>query len=524
LGLSSIKSSIKTIFEETMLISPPPQSNSVVVCFKLLCTAVAIGVLAGLVACGGTSSTPAITGGGGGGGGTGGGNANSSLLFAADFNSLPGVWCPTDSQGKIAAVKTLRIWDSGMKWSDVETLPNQFDWTSMDNTLNNLVTNPNCPMGVIYTVGSTPQWASACASQPDVSTCLPGPTSSGFGGGTQCANAENYSCTPPSDVNADGTGADLQFQTFISNVADRYSGKIAYYEVWNEADSPNFWCPSGGGSPSTCGTGNASLAVLVRMAWDMYNIIHCADSSAQVLSPSFHGNTALTWMPSWVNTSISAPAVTLTLPQSGKTCSWQAANVTGKQTFDITNFHGRPGGNENPDPTQFLGIYNNVVTEVNNDGLPTKLFDDENGYLGIADSPNAATQAGYVAISYVLRAQVQPYPILLSSWYSWNSPQAPLQGQLPGTAYDVVAGWLSGSIMSPCTITGALYSCPGKSSSGKAFTIMWDMNQTCGSATSCTTSTQPAPAGYSTYTDLTGTQNSISGGGAPVGYQPILLE
>jgi hypothetical protein len=441
------------------------------------------------------------------------------MLFAADFNSLPpAVWCPTDSANTIASITTLRIWDSQEKWSDVQISSTNFDWSKMDNTLNNLVTNHNCPMAVIYTVGSTPQWASVCAGNGDPSTCLPGPTTSGFGGGVQCAGPTDYSCTPPSDVGPNGTGSDAQFQNYISQVVTRYKGQIAYYEVWNEADSPNFWCPDQG-SPASC---TGSLPNMVRMGWDLYNIVHCADPNAKVLSPSFHGDTTTSWMSPYVNTSINAPAGSI------GSCSWPAKNgVTGKMTFDITNFHGRPGGNSNVDPTLFFGIYDNVLAEVNADGLPTALFDDENGYLAEQFSLTPDSQAGYVAISYVIRASVgsttaRPYPILLSSWYSWNSPLQQLQGSIGGLAYDVVAAWLSGSKLSSCTIAGGtLYSCPGTSKAGTPFTIMWDMSQNCNSG--CTTLNQPAGS-FATWTDLTGTQHSISVGSVPVGYKPILLE
>ncbi len=171
------------------------------------------------------------------------------MLFAADFNRIAGNsagWCPTDSADNVAAVTTLRIWDSGMKWANIETAPGIFDWSKMDLTVNTLATNSHCSMSVIYTLGNTPIWASACAGQPDPGPCLPGPTSSGFGGGVQCAPGDgslDFSCTPPSDLASDGTGTNLQFQTFVAALTARYAGKIAYYEVWNEADSPNFWCP-----------------------------------------------------------------------------------------------------------------------------------------------------------------------------------------------------------------------------------------------------------------------------------------
>lgn len=489
---------------------------------KFLRTMFPLLTLAALIACGSSGPSSKAIIGGGGGGGTGGGDGArgaSSLLFASDFNSLPTslpspLWCPTDSAGNIASITTLRIWDSQMKWSDIETSAGTFDWTRLDNAVNNLITDPSCTMGMIYTVGSIPEWATACNGQPDPGPCLPGPTTSGFGGGTQCANATDYSCLPPTDVNGDGTGADAQFQNYISTLATRYGSSINYYEVWNEADSPNFWCPSGGGSPAACGTGNASVAIMVRMAWDLYKIVHCASSTVKVLSPSFHGDTAASWMHTYVTTQISAPAGSI----GG--CSWPAAIVTGVQTFDITNFHGR--GSPNSNPTEFLPTYQAVAQEMQADGLPTDLFDDENGYIGIAQAANPNIQAAYVAISYILRASVGPPSIELSSWYAWDAPQETgLQGTIVGTAYDVVAGWLSGSSLSNCTVVGSLYSCLGTTKGGTPFDIVWDMSQNCNSG--CTTVNQ-AVSTFSTWTDLTGAQHQVSGGSAPVGYQPIILE
>lgn len=500
--------------------TPPSTGNAILKLPRLIALLL---IVAGEFACGGVSSSPRsvvqFTP-----------PPVASMLFSADFNTLnSGPWCPTDSEGNTAAVKTLRIWDSGMKWSDLEPANGNYNWSVIDNTINNLVTDPSCPMGVIYTVGSTPPWASACAGQPDPSSCLPGPTASGFGGGTQCAPQDgtaDYSCTPPSDVSSDGTGSDAQFQSFINTLVSRYSGKIAYYEVWNEADSPNFWCPAPGqGAPTTC---TGSLQKMVRMGWDLWNIVHCVDSHAQVLSPSFHGfsSGAGGWMNQYVNTSISAPAGSI------GNCSWAAATVTGKKTFDITNFHGRSTNvttNGISDPTGFLNAYAAAVGEIQRDTLPTAFFDDENGYEGLSEAPNTDIQAGYVAISYILRASVgsssdQPYPILLSSWYTWDAPEAQLQGQPGGLAYDVVAQWLSGSAVGTCAISGTVYSCPGTTSTGKAFVITWDMSTTYDCNTGCVTGNQSVTSGYSTWTDLTGAAHTIGGSTVPVGYKPVLLE
>ncbi len=79
-------------------------------------------VVAVMIACGGAPSSPRRVGGGG------GSRTVNDMLFAADFNKIssnPAGWCPTDSQGNVGAVTTLRIWDSGMKWADIETASGQ---------------------------------------------------------------------------------------------------------------------------------------------------------------------------------------------------------------------------------------------------------------------------------------------------------------------------------------------------------------------------------------------------------------
>ncbi|HLZ43528.1 MAG TPA: hypothetical protein VKQ11_21355 [Candidatus Sulfotelmatobacter sp.] len=509
----------------------------------LLGSAVSFSFIAGMASCGGSSASPKTIPGGGGGGG-GGSRQVNDVLFAADFKELstyPAGWCPTDSKNNVAAVSTLRIWDSGMKWQDLETAAGVYDWSNLDFTVNTLATNPNCPMKIIYTVGGTPQWASVCAGQPDPSPCLPGPTSSGYGGGIECAPGHlsgqyDYSCLPPSDLNQDGTGTDAQFQAFIAALADRYAGKIAYYEVWNEGDSPNYWCPDPSYSPGTPAICTGSVPRLIRMGWDLWNIVHCADPNAQVLSPSFHGPTAVPgeWMNQYSGlNSINAPAGSVTLPASGKTCTWNAASVKGRQTFDITNFHGRGGGIQTTDPTQFLTVYQQAVGEIQRDNLPTPnggFFDDENGYIGTDPSkggvPTVYGQAAYVAISYVLRASVTNPAITLSAWYAWDYPTGTLQGTDAGLSYDVVAGWLSGATVSNCSISGTIYSCPGTTSAGKTFTIMFDssLSGTCDPGPCSPGSPQPIPsAAYSTATDVNGNTSPVSGS-VQVGYSPVLLQ
>src|ERR1035441_10631517 len=145
--------------------SPSPESSSHTF-LKFLALGFPLLVLAGLIACGGSSVTHLSTGGGGGGGG--GSRTVNDMLFAADFNKIasnPKGWCPTDSAGNVAAVTTLRIWDSGIKWANIETAPGVYDWSKMDQTVTVLAPNTTRAMSVIYTFGNTPLPADVAAPE-----------------------------------------------------------------------------------------------------------------------------------------------------------------------------------------------------------------------------------------------------------------------------------------------------------------------------------------------------------------------
>lgn len=459
----------------------------------------------------------------------------SGNLFGGGWNNVsatppPPVWCPTDSTGAILQSTGFRIWDDGMKWSQIETSNGVFTWTKMDEAINNLVTNPSCRMRVIYTYGATPQWATACNGSGDPSTCLPGPVGSGYGGGINCANPDHWSCLPPSDLNTDGTGADALFSTFVATLVGRYAGKIAFYGETNEADSTNFWCAQGGTVP--CGGGNAnttpntpSLQRLIRMMWDAKQITHCLDPAAQFLSPGFHVATASTWMHQFVVSSISAPAGVSGVNGVPVGCNWSAQTVTGNMVFDITNSHMRGAGSgacsPNSDPTNVICAYNAAATEISADSLPTGLFNDEFGYVGLSQAPNTAIQSAYVAIEYSLMSSFSAPPILYGGWYEFDANAGPLQGTVVGLAFNTVRNWLVGSTVSNYSLNGTIYSVPGTFPSTQAFTITWDMSQTCATPTTCTTTNRSEP-GFNYYVDLAGVRHSISGT-APVGLQPILL-
>ena len=476
------------------------------------------------------------------------GRAIPNTLFGASFRLQNDPWPPVDGSSETAKIYATRIWDDwtatgnpmpgGLKWSEIQGTNTTPDFGNFDIRVRTQAVAQR--MSVTYTFGGTPQWATSCGTT-DPSSCLPGPTGSGFGGGLQCKGPTDYGCVPPSDVAADGSGADALYVSLATSIAARYAGQIEYYEIWNEADAPQFWCfPHSTLTPPSaiCGSidpinnANAeSLKRLVRMAWDLKNVIHCIDPAARILSPSFHVDTALTWFHNYNLTSINAPAGVAGVSGVPAGCNWAAQTVTGKMTYDFVNLHARgasaaapnPAGNWSPEA--IVAAYANTAAEIANDSLPNPgvIFNDEFGYNSTVEG--GGNQNGYSA--YVSRALIWCASLGFTEcvWYQWDSQfGAGLSGTAAGTAYDTTVGWLAGAtITQPCGASGTLYTC-GVRQDGINYLIAWDTSTTCNP--SCTTNNYSFGAQYGHYADLTGASYVTSGGNgtAPVGWEPIRLQ
>jgi hypothetical protein len=258
-------------------------------------------------------------------------------------------------------------------------------------------------------------------------------------------------------------------------VVKRYKGQIAYYELWNEPDCKCFW--------------SGNTAQIVRMASDAASIIRSTDSAAKILSPSAHGTTMATWFDDFIS-------------------------AGGASTFDIVNAHLRGKGTKSPNaiPESFLAMYDDLTAETKKKNLGSlPVWDDEHGINPENNLTDADELAGYAARSIALRAGVG---IQRQYLYTWDKN---MQGNDAGTAWDVVAGWLIGHTISPCTASGTVYIC--NVDNGQ---IVWDTAQSCKNSV-CTTSKYSYPTKYSHQTDLDGVKKSMSGSTVSIGYKPIFL-
>ncbi|MCH9706287.1 MAG: hypothetical protein K0U48_01890, partial [Actinomycetia bacterium] len=135
-----------------------------------------------------------------------------------------------------------RLWDMDVAWRNVNPERGVFDWSILDRRIALVESWGGRPFLVL---GLTPQWA---AQNPEA-----GDPRWGAGSASPPANIEDW-------------------KTYVRAVANRYGGRIAGYELWNEANLPTFW--------------QGSATELLAMSQDAYGIIKAANPGAVVAAPS----------------------------------------------------------------------------------------------------------------------------------------------------------------------------------------------------------------------------------------------
>jgi uncharacterized protein YjbI with pentapeptide repeats len=166
-------------------------------------------------------------------------------------------------------------------WRNVNPARGVFDWSILDRRIALVESWGGRPFLVL---GLTPQWA---AQNPEA-----GDPRWGAGSASPPANIEDW-------------------KTYVRAVANRYGGRIAGYELWNEANLPTFW--------------QGSSTELLAMAQDAYGIIKAANPGAVVAAPS-------------ITTRLRGSAARFTSAFAG-----EVAN-SGSIPFDTWTIHSYPNG------------------------------------------------------------------------------------------------------------------------------------------------------------------------------------
>lgn len=153
-------------------------------------------------------------------------------------------------------VGALRLWDARTRWADIEPAPGRFEFEQLDHYVTQALAHE---ASVMLVLGSTPRWASARPWErcPYGSGCL----------------------AEPSDLR--------DWERYVEAVAQRYKGRIAMYELWNEPYFSDF--PKDRGHPGAFFSGSADT--LVEMARIARAVLDRVDPAAVLLTPGFTGPT-----------------------------------------------------------------------------------------------------------------------------------------------------------------------------------------------------------------------------------------
>ena len=179
-----------------------------------------------------------------------------------------------------------RLWDMDVAWRNVNPQPGVFDWSILDRRVALVESWGGRPFLVL---GLTPQWAAQ----------NPGAGDPRWGAG---------SASPPASTES--------WNTYVREVANRYGGRIAGYELWNEANLTTFW--------------QGSASELFAMSQSAYGIIKAANPSAVVAAPS-------------ITTRLRGSAARFTSAFAG-----EVAN-SGLIPFDTWTIHSYPNGDAGRD-------------------------------------------------------------------------------------------------------------------------------------------------------------------------------
>ena len=303
-------------------------------------------------------------------------------------------------------------------------------------------------------------------------------------------------CTPPTDLNADGSGANQYWKDYVTALVQHVCTpgpcSIQNWEVWNEPNAINFWT----GTP----------AQLVRLTQDAQAIIKSINPNLRVLTPPPAGGG---------DPSSTGDATLQSFLQAG-----------GGQYADILAFHGYLVPADVPQPELVISGLNALEQTRSDNGLAgLALWDTEASWAKTQNLPDLDMQASFLARYYLLQATyVQRF-----YWYSYSYPQGelfdPTTGlNQAGIAYGQLYNWLVGAKpTAPCSNSGSVYTCGFTRPGGYQALAVWDSSQSC-SQGSCGTSTYTPPPGYIQYRDLSGHLTPVQQGSIQIGVKPVLLE
>jgi len=382
-------------------------------------------------------------------------------LTASSFGFQCGTGKPTNCPNatwptSIAQPGMIRLWDSQVQWHLLNPGPGVYNWRTLDAYLDTIAAHQ--PRDAMYTFGYTPCWATKRACERSWGSAF-----------------------PPDDLAAGGSPSFNAFVTALlghcSPAGHCVKDTIKYWELWNEANSPNYW---GGTVPQ-----------LYQLMAPAVAMVRGKVPGALVLTPPVtRGDTD--WMRDWLN----------------------QENSNGRLS-DIYSFHlylqGKP-----PEPRA---------------AIMKEMVELKNSTSGWSDTPWMNSETSFDAITFSCDSRYTPDDCIGQmvrwhiihysfgaqhlSWFFFNTTI----GHHPdySAAYKTMMDWLvGGHFTAACSPKGNVITCPFIQANGHFALFAWTFN---GDAQ------YTPPAQAVDYKTLSGGTNPISPGQpVPVGAKPIMLE
>jgi hypothetical protein len=354
-----------------------------------------------------------------------------------------------------------RLWDAKVHWPQVEVGKNHWQWEILDREVE-LAEKHH--VDLLMTFGFTPEWAGKGPVEQ-----LPGR----FPGGRRREVVRDV--------------ADLEdWRNYIRTQAQRYKGRILYYEIWNEPNLP----------------GNRIIGTPERMltlAKEAYVTLKQVDPNIKVISPAPVNPEGIEWLDRYLE-------------------------LGGGQYADIIGYHFYVRTR----PESMLKMILPVEEVMRKHGVGGKpLWNTESGWIRspLTDHIDPVQQApGWAARAYILNwaAGVRRF-----YWYAWDddggdsipfTDEDESTATISARAYGEVQKWLIGARMESCDRDAdATWVCKVTRESTGAAWILWNEDHA---------AKFDAPKSWQiqTCTQLSGGRSACGGSQLEIGELPVMVE
>ena len=314
---------------------------------------------------------------------------------------------------------SVRLWDATTRWADVAPKPGQWDFGRLDTYVNEATAHN---ASVLYTLGSTPRWAS---TRPDE----PCPYGSG------CA-AEPIRLA--------------HWEEYVRRVAQRYRGQIGAFELWNEP----YFSDLARDRAQPVAFFSGSIANMVEMARTARRVLDETGPGIILTTPGFVGE------PERLDLFLGAGGKAFVQAVSYHFYSWDAESFVNRilEVREVMRRHGVEG----------LPLWNTEQgIEVYPEGVPMPAY--------VRERLTRKEAAARMAQVLVLGAEAGLERFYYYAWDNEHSGMVTTRGEhLP--SYDAMArvqAWLIGSRTKGCVSPSrGVVSCRGESSQ-QDFLIAW---------------------------------------------------